>query len=503
MVLVACFFTLGCPQPTNDTKDVIEKDEESTNDTKDDAEDDSTVKNEESTEATKSLINEAIELLLEPDVDGGIAKIKAAYEQQQNNETALYYALAEIASISVDENVEKLFTENLGIVNYPSTLNALINGSWLKEYEYEDYDYDTDTTYTSSILLPEFKAVEGIEATSNAQDLITHMIYALIDCNPKGLNETIDNILGIFSTKYENAKNIIAKISNASVEIPNEFFVGLELDEILGKSSLKIGKAELNVLIAAMELIEGTFQWIASYDWSFNVATLKEFFDSVFENEEINFSLLAGILNEKTLEVRSNQAMADSKKSFIEAIDLIVESYDYLVSDDSDYPQAVIDEIKETGDEIKAEVLEIRTAISSGGIYSFDVNVYVENEEQQTVTIKIDFGKLFTPGHFSSILEKDSNNKIKFYVNFTLYDNNYDTIHTDYLDISDCESEEDIEALVNAAIEEYINNSGLNEEDIYDFYISICIKWCPQLLLEVFPDSIYEDEELDSYIYLF
>lgn len=495
MVLVACFFTLGCPQPTNDTKD----------DAEDDTivkEDDSIVKNEESTEATKSLIDEAIELLLDADVDGGIAKIKAAYEQQQNNETALYYALAEIASISVDENVEKLFTENLGIVNYPSTLNALINGTWLKEYEYEDYDYDTDTTYTSTILLPEFKAVEGIEATSNAQDLIVHMIYALIDCNPKGLNETIDNILGIFSTKYENAKNIIAKISNASVEIPNEFFVGLELDEILGKSSLKIGKAELNVLIAAMELIEGTFQWIASYDWSFNVATLKEFFDSGFENEEINFSLLAGILNEKTLEVRSNQAMADSKKSFIEAIDLIVESYDYLVSDDSDYPQAVIDEIKEIGDEVKAEVLKIRNAISSGEIYSFDVIVYVENEEQ-TVTIKIDFGKLFTPGHFSSILEKDSNNKIKFYVNFILYDNNYDTIHTDYLDISDCESEEDIEASVNAAIGEYINNSGLNEEDIYDFYISICIKWCPQLLLEVFPDSIYEDEELDSYIYLF
>lgn len=492
MVLVACFFTLGCPQPTNDTKDVIEKDEEST-------------------EATKTLINEAIELLLQAKVDDGIAKIKAAYEQQQNNETALYYALAEIASISVDENVEKLFTENLGIVNYPATLNALINGSWLKEYEYEDYDYDTDTRYTSTILLPEFKAVEGIEATSNVQDLIKHMIYALIDCNPKGLNEAIDNILGIFSTKYENAKNIIAKISNASVEIPNEFFVALELEEILGQSSLKIGKAELNVLIAAMELIEGTFQWIASYDWSFNVATLKEFLDSGFENEEINFSLLAGILNEKTLEVRSNQAMADSKKSFIEAIDLIIESYDYLVSDDSDYPDAVIDEIKETGDEIKAEVLEIRTAISSGEIYSFDVIVDVGNfdedgnyyEEEQTVTIKIDFGKLFTPGHFSSILEKDSNNKIKLYVRFWLWDNNYDTIHRDYLDISNCESVEDIEASVGAAIEEYINNSGLNEEDIYDYDINICIKWCPQLLLEVFPDSIYEDEELDSYIYLF
>ena len=40
-------------------------------------------------------------------------------------------------------------------------------------------------------------------------------------------------------------KNIIAKISNASVEIPNDFFVALELEEILGQSSLKIGKAGL------------------------------------------------------------------------------------------------------------------------------------------------------------------------------------------------------------------------------------------------------------------
>ena len=71
---------------------------------------------------------------MEGDIDGGIEKISKAYDGQKNDETKMYYALAELASISVDESVNTLLTENFGIVGYPSKLNSLLNGDWLEEY---------------------------------------------------------------------------------------------------------------------------------------------------------------------------------------------------------------------------------------------------------------------------------------------------------------------------------------------------------------------------------
>ena len=54
-------------------------------------------KDEPSKEETKDLLAEAVDFLLETKIDEGIAKIREAYAEQQNSETAMYYALAELA----------------------------------------------------------------------------------------------------------------------------------------------------------------------------------------------------------------------------------------------------------------------------------------------------------------------------------------------------------------------------------------------------------------------
>ena len=60
------------------------------------------IQNKPTTDNTKDLLAEAVDLLLDLKIDEGVAKIKEAYSVQKNNETTLYYALAELASISVD-----------------------------------------------------------------------------------------------------------------------------------------------------------------------------------------------------------------------------------------------------------------------------------------------------------------------------------------------------------------------------------------------------------------
>ena len=102
----------------------------------------------------KELLNQAIDLLMDANIDEGVAKIKAAYNLQKNDETKLYYALAELASISVDSSVSTLLMDNFGIKNYPATMNALINGTWLKEYKFHEkceiIEISQDNTYYGS-----------------------------------------------------------------------------------------------------------------------------------------------------------------------------------------------------------------------------------------------------------------------------------------------------------------------------------------------------------------
>ena len=88
----------------------------------------------------REYIDAALEILSDskgmPDFDLAVSYFKKAYEADKTDETKLYYALAELASISTDESVAKLLKENFGLKNYPSSMNALFSGSWMKEYLY-------------------------------------------------------------------------------------------------------------------------------------------------------------------------------------------------------------------------------------------------------------------------------------------------------------------------------------------------------------------------------
>lgn len=551
-----------------------------------------------SSKAYKNLLNEGIDLLFDQKYDEGVAKIKEAYNKEKNDETKLYYALAEIATISTDSSVSNIMKNNFGVKNYPSTLNALINGEWLKEYKrgvYEDvytlseapadetyycvkvsgdrcdwnsdgeecwikalldednewiscYRSDfhwvknvkldengkylvyknslpqdvrkqiTDSTkkyrcsydhrkrvlsdYDSS-KFPEFNVPEWLKNSDRYNESLIKSTQTsattslllwgnLVECNPNGANGLIDNILKIFDGKFENAKKLAASISEGNVLVPSKVISALGLEEVLGDSSVYVGKAELNVLISSMQILKGTFQWLSSYDLSANIASAKDFFG---ENPD-EWGFFRKLANTNSLKIRNAGAMETSKKTFIEAIEILENSYNYLVSSASSYPQAAKDEVARYGNVILAAAEDLNKCLKNDGIF------YIPNENPfETLrwnasssgnSFGIDMGKLFKAGYFSGIFERDGSGlKIDCVVDYYYYKSGWteEKEGTFNLEItSDMKTSDDIEKVVENEIKKLVGNDYVKAE--YDARIGLKIN--SKLLGDLLPGLDFE-----------
>lgn len=547
----------------------------------------------------KNLLNEGIDLLLEQKYDEGVAKIKEAYNKEQNDETKLYYALAEIATISTDSSVSNIMKNNFGVKNYPSTLNALINGEWLKEYKrgfYEDVytlsEVSKDEIYYSSACVkvsgdrcdwnsdgekcwikalldednewiscyrsdfycvknvkldengkylvyknslpqdvreqitdstkkyrcsddhrkrvlsdsdsekfPDFNVPEWLEKSNGYNESLIKSTQTsattslllwgnLVECNPTGANGLIDNILKIFDGKFENAKKLAASISEGNVLVPSKVISALGLEEVLGDSSVYVGKAELNVLISSMQILKGTFQWLSSYDLSANIASAKDFFG---ENPD-EWGFFRKLANTNSLKIRNAGAMETSKKTFIEAIEILENSYNYLVSSASSYPQAAKDEVARYGNVVLAAAEDLNKCLKNGGIF------YIPNENPfETLrwnasssgnSFGIDMGKLFTAGYFSDIFERDGSDlKIDCVVDYCYTKGLIEKEGTFNLEItSDMKTSDVIEEAVENKMRELVGNDYSWME--YDARIGLKVN--SKLLSDLLPGLDFE-----------
>lgn len=547
----------------------------------------------------KNLLNEGIDLLLEQKYDEGVAKIKEAYNKEKNDETKLYYALAEIATISTDSSVSSIMKNNFGVRNYPSTLNALINGEWLKEYKrgyYEDvytlsevskdenyyspecvkvsgdrcgWNSEGEKCYIEALLdednewiscyatdlhcvknvrldetgkylvsvyslpenvrvqidstkkyrcsydhrkrvlsdydsskFPEFNVPEWLKNSDRYNESLIKSTQTsattslllwgnLVECNPNGANELIDNILKIFDGKFENAKRLAASISEGNVLVPSKVISALGLEEVLGDSSVYVGKAELNVLISSMQILKGTFQWLSSYDLSANIASAKDFFG---ENPD-EWGFFRKLANTNSLKIRNAGAMETSKKTFIEAIEILENSYNYLVSSASSYPQAAKDEVARYGNVVLAAAEDLNKCLKNGGIF------YIPNENPfETLnwnasssgnSFGIDMGKLFTAGYFSGIFERDGSDlKIDCVVDYYYYKSDWTEKKGTFnlKNISDMKTFDDIEKAVEKEMRQLVVDDYVKAE--YDARIGLIIN--SKLLGDLLPGLDFE-----------
>ena len=104
----------------------------------------------------KELTMEAETALAKQDYDTALAKYKYAYAVEQNDTTKINYTIMLVASLSSDFSVKSFIKDNLGVTNYPGSINALVTGSWLKDYydtykrgglKVEKYNPDSSTDY--------------------------------------------------------------------------------------------------------------------------------------------------------------------------------------------------------------------------------------------------------------------------------------------------------------------------------------------------------------------
>ncbi len=296
-----------------------------------------------------------------------------------------------------------------------------------KYYEYDwtgDYkkilDYDDNSSLLAQFNEPAWlkdtdyykESFVGATATITTQ---AYRFYAsLIDCNPNGANELIDNIVNVFNTKFNPVKEIANTISNNSVLIPAKVIETLNLEELLGDSNVKLGKAELNVVIASLQLFKGIFEWISSYDLSANITELKSMFNS---NESFDHNFINDIIKVDTFKTRNESAMALSKATFVDALDMLLASYDFIVSSENDYPQAAKDEIKRYGEVLKSACNQLKNSITNGTVFYIPKDNPFETSEwnatKDNCWFGIDMGKLFKAGYFSNIVERTSSGALK------------------------------------------------------------------------------------------
>ena len=493
-----------------------------------------------------------------PDFDLAVSYFKKAYEVEKTDETKLYYALAELASISTDESIAKLLKENFGLKNYPSSMNALFSGSWMKEYietnpcqtatfvkdpngsyvrgngyysesydnvlsfyieytKYEDYwispDYSSyyyryinpsdtgDTMFTISYpektweydneietwvekenedaineykafieankdclyslketktiqlprsalgygydekeLIPEFTVIDqndpNYQATLyNSLKTTETMAYLMLanffKCNSEGFNKLIDNILNVYGTRYENAKKLVSDLKQENITVPADIISALGLDEMLGTNTVKIGKAEVDVCFAAMDIYKGLFQWFSSYDLSLDLDVVKDRMFQLYNpndpyaswgavptryaemfryGSDTIFAELYSLTNAKTFTVRSEIAMVASKNTILNAVNKALASYEYITGDSKTYPSEVKEKIKDYAGPTYEMVAEIAKALEDGTVFE------VKNSDGKT-QFAIDLGKFFTAGYLSNLVEKDSKGDIKFTAN--------------------------------------------------------------------------------------
>ena len=331
-------------------------------------------------------------------------------------------------------------SENGRYLVYKHDVPEIPEGTKYYEYDYTD-DYKKILDYDNGCsLLAQFNVPAWLEDTEMYKDsfvgttaTITTQAYrfyaSLIDCNPNGANELIDNIVNVFNTKFNPVKEIANTISNNSVLIPAKVIETLNLEELLGDSNVKLGKAELNVVIASLQLFKGIFEWISSYDLSANITELKSLFNS---NESFDHNFINDIIKVDTFKTRNESAMALSKSTFVDALDMLLASYDFIVSSENDYPQAAKDEIKRYGDVLKSACNQLKNSIASGTVFyipkynPFETSEW--NATKDNCWFGIDMGKLFKAGYFSNIVERTSSGALKIMcdVEARTYEGGYD-----------------------------------------------------------------------------
>ncbi|MBD5412665.1 MAG: DUF4097 domain-containing protein [Treponema sp.] len=335
-----------------------------------------------STKKYVELINDAVDCFADLKLDEGIEKIKQAYDSEKNDTTKMYYALAKLALISTNDDTVKFIRETCGFESYPNKLNALIDADWWEDCLQEGF----------------------AEKVAKA--------------NANGLNGALNKLVDIFKKTYNEVVEISKDMNQASVLLPAVLIDALEIENFFGTSDIRVGKAELDVVIATMGITKGIFEYISAFDWTFDASTISSDMD-------IDDFITAVQSGTKLLTTQNASRLADSKQSFIDATDMVISAYDYITYESDLYPSAVKDTLTRYHVFYKAATA-FKDALKNGRIfYVPDTDIFelekwpTSDSDYSDYIVKIDCKKMFSSEVLDRAIEKDANGKVNFYTDYS------------------------------------------------------------------------------------
>ena len=240
-----------------------------------------------------------------------------------------------------------------------------------------------------------------------------YLLYAnIISNNESGVNDVVDKLLPLIHKKSEEVKKTVDSLGDGTAKIEASFLATLNLKEILGEDDITIGKIEMNALAAALEGVDAVLNYAASYDLSANLKA-AETDGSSYSNA---LKIIRNCVTAKTLAVRDAEKMTTSKTLLVDALGRLISSYEDMKVSTS-YPQVVKEGIAQYGDILHDGAVKAKAAIENGSVF------YIPKEltgktfptDLASAALGVDMGKIFTPGYWTSLVERSSDSTIKFY----------------------------------------------------------------------------------------
>ena len=368
------------------------------------------------------------------DFDAALAKFKDAYNAEQNNTTKAYYAVVQLAYISVKPETVNFMQNRMGFAAYPGTLNALVNLEWFDE-RIEQYPNPDGTTSELIFHFPKMKA--AAEWCKEFDPLLQIPAYLIEHSDSANIDQLLDELYGIlFGKEFTDASNLLNSLdASKPVIIDKKLIEVLHMDKDIfdAGTDVELYKDQLLGIIGGLTVTKGAIELLQSYSFNTDLNILKwnwEKEDEILKNLG-SYDQKQDPFNNGFLKGRSQQKIVDAKADMVKGADLLLAAYKSLTESATLPAKAKEELVKNTGF-IQEMVQEIRDAIKDGRKANLLIGennplakppVYPEplpGEPHPTpvylTEFKIDMGNVFKYGYFklSNLFEMDGS-KPKIY----------------------------------------------------------------------------------------
>jgi len=179
--------------------------------------------------ASAASVDDAIASLEDGNFDQALSDFSAAVLSDPTNGQALLgYALMEVMSITIDPDVVSLARNNLGIAAYPSTMNDLIDGTWIVCTDYQD-SYNEWQEFYAPVITGEDAWANFSDDPDNPTDEVIdeEKAMAAIDFfvhHNNGFNELVNGMSSVFEDRINSVLSVIDSIpSDTQIVFPGSY----------------------------------------------------------------------------------------------------------------------------------------------------------------------------------------------------------------------------------------------------------------------------------------